>query len=298
MLAILILGAVYAPKLAVVSRFYYPYPDKRLSYRRLYTVDWNGGNLKLISSPGQDCEEVMWVGRQRLVYSVLVKSEPHITSIWTVKLSDGKPTLLAKKGYLDKDAAFESSKDGVPVVHIDRNRPQTVSLTSGRLLPISPKSNGWYDPFQGTDGVFVAKAVQSTDRANPGSFTVNDKNEAELITSKGRESLKNPVLFGIHEPKSNRLWIIDYPSMHSERLHRVRWETGKVQELFWAGYTLDWRPDRERVAYSTQRNLSQYGPKKTVWTNELWVGNLDSGMQHQIKLPMAFYADIAVSPMR
>jgi hypothetical protein len=298
MLAILMIGSISVPNVAVIARFYHPYPDKRISYQRLYTLDWAGKNRRLLSLPGQDCQEVMWAGRRRLVYEVFIKNDPYTTSIWTVSLSDGKPRLLAKAGYIDKESAFESAKDGIPVVYINRNRPLTVSPTSGRLRPLALRANGWHDPFKGADGAFTAKTISSNDKANPGSFSVNDENMAYLETAKGREVMEMPVWFGIHDPKSNRLWVLDYPSMHSERLHRVRWDTGKVQRLFWAGYTLDWRPDRQQVVYATQRGLSPYGPHKTVWTNELWIGSLESGAQRQLKLPMAWYADAVVSPPR
>ncbi|MCC7436208.1 MAG: hypothetical protein IT363_16150 [Methanoregulaceae archaeon] len=216
-------------------------------------------------------------------------------SIWTVGIRVGKPKLLSEDGYLDKDTAFESAKDGVPVVCTKQKRPLTV-IPTGRLIPLALISNGWYDPFKGPDGGFVSKTVRSLSHAHPGTFTIDPDNKATLETAKGRVSMDIQIWFGIHQPKSNRLWAFDYPSMHSQRLHRVRWDTGKIQELFWAGYSFDWRPDRRHVAFATQRDLSAYGPKKTVWTNELWVGELETGEQRQLKLPMAWFADVAVSP--
>lgn len=296
MLAILLIGSIALPKLAVIARFYHPYPDQRISYQRLYVLDWSGRNQKVVSLPGQECESVMWAGPDRLVYAVTHPGMRFKTSIWTVDLRKGKPRLLLGDGSLDKDAAFESALDGVAVISTSKKSYVTVDSIFGKVMPLKLRANGWYDPFKGPDRAFVPNSIRSRDPAHPGSFTVDAESKASLETPKGRTTMDIQIWYGIHEPQSNRLWALDYPSMHSQRLHRVRWDTGKIQELFWAGYAFDWRPDRKYVAFATQRDLSPYGPKKTVWTNELWVGELETGAQRKLKLPMAWYADVAVRP--
>lgn len=76
MLGALLVGSVSLPNVALVARFYHPYPDKRISYQRLYIVDWSGGHQRLLSLPGQVCESVMWAGSSRLVYEVSDKKDP------------------------------------------------------------------------------------------------------------------------------------------------------------------------------------------------------------------------------
>jgi len=296
MLWTLMLGSLAMPKVAVVARVYYPYPDKRISYQRLYVMDWTGRNQKAISLPGQECEAVMWAGPDRLVYEVALKNKRFKSSIWTVDLRDRKPRLLLTEGHLDKEVAFESAGDGVAVINTEKKQTLTLDQRSGRLAPLVLRDNRWYDPFKGPDGGFVSKSIRSTDPDHPGTFTIDEGNTATLETSKGRVSMDVQVWFGFHDPSTNRMWAIDSPSMHSERLHRVRWDSGKIQELFWVGYSFDWRPDRRHVAFATQRDLSPYGPKKTVWTNELWVGELETGAQRRLIKPLAWFADVAVSP--
>lgn len=293
MIALLILASASNPKLAISARFYYPYPDKRISYERLYTVDWDGKHRRLLSLKHQHCGQVMWVGRNRLIYEVDTRSVPYTTELWTVRANGGRPRLLAKSGSIDKEASFLSSKDGAPIVIVNRSKVMTINADSGKLVPITLKKNSWYNPFE-RDG--TATRVRSLDKANPGSFIVNSDSEATLNTPQGQVSMEMEIYRGVHDPRTNRLWVFDYPTMHMERLHRIRWNKGTIEELFRAGYCLDWHPDRRYVAFTTQRNIGPYGPDKQVWTNELWVGMLETGAQRQLKFPMAWFRDVAVRP--
>lgn len=294
MLAFLILASISNPKLAITARFYYPYPDKRISYERLYTMDWDGKHRKLLSLNGQTCGQVMWVGHNRLVYEVDAKDVTYTTELWTVRTNGGKPRLLAKNGSIDKEMAFESSYDCIPVVIVNRSKVMTVHTRSGKLIPITLKKNSWYDPFDREDG--VAYTIRSQDGVNPGTFNVNSDCKATLSTPRGRVSMEMEIYRGVHDPTTNRLWVWDRPSRDSESLHRIRWDKGTIEEVFRVGYSFDWRPDRRHVAFTTQRDVSRYGPDKQVWTNELCVGLLETGEQRKVKLPMAWYQDVAVRP--
>ncbi len=313
MLATLVFASIAIPKLAFIARFYHPYPDMRISYDRLYVVDWDGRNRRLLSLPGQICSQVSWVGRDMLVYEASQKGAPEKSSLWTIRLPRGKPRLLAEEGFIDKELTFESSRDGVPVVHTNPDKPLGISPASGRLTPLVQRKNPWYDPFKGADGSFVPNRITSASHVYSGTFSVTDENVGSFETSRGQLTMTMPIWVGFHDPQTNRLWVVDYPSMHSQRLQRVRWDKGTIEALFWAGYSLDWRPDRAQVAFATQRDLSPYGPNRQVWTNELWVGVLETGVQRQLTLgktpeepmrarrprstvPMAWFSDVAVSP--
>ncbi len=296
MLPVPVLLSNEPPKLAVVARFYHPYPDKRTSYFRLYALDWQGKQRKLLSLPGQRCTKVMWAGRNRLVYEVYLGSAETSASVWTVTLNGQKPKLLTNSAYIDKEKAFAVCADGVPAIHHFRRRRNYEVTPQGKLIPLKQNSNGWFDPFLRKDGKFKPNRVASTDERYPGIVSVGNDYNASIETTGSRSDADGMFLSGVHHPKTNRLWLYDYPGMHSERLWRVRWEKAKIEELFWTGRLIDWRPDRAHVAYATQRDLSKYGPKKVVWTHELWVGELESGAKRRIDVPIALINDVAVSP--
>lgn len=295
----LLLGAVMPwPKLAIVARFYYPFPDSRTSYQRVYVTNREGKRSRPLSLPGQRCQSVAWAGRNRLVYEVLVdSSDSWKTELWTAKFPDGKPRRIAPLfEYLDRDTAFESAADGMALVRSKDRIVRVVAESDGRLLPFQGRKNGWLDPFEGKDGRFQAAAVRSNSIERYPVLSVDEENRAILRSEGSEVELDMPIWFGWHHPSSNRLWLGDSPSMHSQRLMRVRWERGEVQELFHVGYAFDWRPDRLSVAYVTQRGLSPYGPDKTVWTSELWTGELETGAKRRVPAPLAYFADVAVRP--
>lgn len=293
MLAAVLLASLPVPKLAVIARFYHPYPDKRMSYPRLYTVDGNGRNRTLLSLPGQECETVMWAGRDRLVYEVATPGVLNKSSLWTVSLRDRKPRRLTEDGRLDKDAAFTSAKDGVPVIFTHRAGPLTLDR-SGTLVAVNLVDNDWHDPF--ADDPSEGKTVWSRNKSYLASFTVYSDRRAALETPRGKKELDEVVWEGLHDFATDRFWVYASLGMHSAGIYRVGWRTGHFQQLFVYGYVLDWRPDRQLVAYNTPRDLSPYGPNKQVWSNELWYGDLESGVRRRVPLPIAWFVDVAVRP--
>lgn len=298
MISSLLLGAAVAPNIAFTARIYYPYPDKRISYGRVYTIDWKGGKRTLHSLAGQDCGQVMWAGRNRLVYEVYNKSLQGTNSLWTVSLPTGKPTLLANGGSLRPDLLFSYGTDGEAIVELYKQQIKTVDPVSGKLKPFLPRLNAWNVPFGIEVGVGENKtlgSIESTDKLNPGSFVSISDGVGYLTTGKNEQIKEVAFSSSIHHPSTNRLWLISYDYWRAHSVSRVRWDTGKVQELFVAG-RIDWRPDRDHVAFVTQQSLSPYGPVKKVWTSELWVAELESGKKRQIKMPLSFLYDVSVSP--
>lgn len=298
MFSSLLLGAAAAPNIAFTARIYYPYPDKRISHHRIYTLDSKNGQPNPISLPGQDCGRVMWSGKNRIVYEVRNKAHRHSNSIWTVTLPGGTPSLLVKQGFLRQDQNFSKGRDGDAIVQLESGAFKLVDPLSGKLKPFFPVQNSWLNPFEDEDGNdqrHIKASINSTDTNQPGSFVSLEEGVGFLVSEKGKSFQEVKFGYAIHDPESNRLWTYSHEYWRAYSLSRVRWDTGKVQELFVAG-KIDWRPDRNQVAFVTQPDLSPYGPKKKVWTNELWMGELESGRKSRVSLPLSYLIDVAVSP--
>lgn len=290
---------VETPKVAYVARQYYPFPNRRISYQRVYVCNWNGKNRRTLSLPKQQCKSVAWVGSKRLIYEVDLRTDDNKTEIWTVLLDGSSPRKIANSGYcINFDDIFEQASDGYPIISKEKSsKVYTVSPLTGRIVPGRLSKNGWYDPMCGPDGVYKASQIVLN---GPESQCTIKWNEGEIsIISKGKTyTYSGMFFFSTWQPNSNNLWVRESVSRDEYKRWRVDWKHGKFEEMYSFGYNSDWRPDRKKFAYTTSRDISPYGPKKAVWTTELWVGDLKSGVTHKLLGGIVYYDCIAVQPSK
>lgn len=93
-----------------------------------------------------------------------------------------------------------------------------------------------------------------------------------------------------------RLYFEERTTMIESRIWCADARTRSLSPILTSqGSLLDWRPDRQFVAFSPQRSDVPFEGQR-VWANELWVGTL-GGPSRKLNLPTMELYDVEVKPL-
>ncbi len=290
LLASAIVGNADRPKIAFVSREYYPYPSKRISYPRLRICEWDGSRVRILSPAGQECHDVAWAGPRRLVYWAGPRNADRTEfSHWTIDLTTGKSRRIAGPEF---DIQFNQG----PREFVLEKGERTYTVTpSGKVVPFKPVPPPWRDPSWGKDE-YQKFEIVSRDAKQPGKLVYGGE-ETMTLTGSGKQV--TPARFfnwTLWWPEQNAVYLNESYSRGADRLYRVDWATTQFKLLCDYGFDIDWRPDRRKFAFSTPQDMFRYGPTKSLWCSELWVGDLSSGISHPIRRGEIEVWAVAVQP--
>src|SRR5687768_7341638 len=86
-------GAPSGPEVAFTARFYYPYPDKRISRSQVYVCNFDGTGRRQLTIGNTEPAQVAWVSKQKLCWTEIVGGK-HRLVLYNLA-SKSKSVLLA-----------------------------------------------------------------------------------------------------------------------------------------------------------------------------------------------------------
>jgi len=296
MLATLALSLVAQPvALAYCARYYTTGPAK--SGFRVYVCDQSGGGRRQISATTRDASEVMWAGKDRLVWVEDARGEK--PTLWTATLTTKAKKLrdLAKDDVgerkwmtLAPGTAALISENGTIYVGADGkvSRGKAPEAPVKRWLPTFADNGEWRVKGRGD---YALRAKQSDDEAlvtaeGPAGRDVWKSDEsrlAQLMTS-------DPL---------NAAFILTFTHDSTTGSHfglvQFDFQTGKSKQLFEDATNADFWPGRPTLAWTTPRELKPIGGKQ-LWTSNLWVNDAQENWRKRVVTGNVWVLDAAIRP--
>lgn len=297
MLATLALSLVAQPvALAYCARYYTTGQAK--SGFRVYVCDQSGGARKQVSTSGRDASEVMWAGKDRLVWVEDAHGEK--PTLWTATLTTKAKKLrdLAKDDVgerkwmtLAPGTAALISENGTIYVGADgkvsHGKPPEAPVK--RWLPTFADNGEW--EVTGSGG-YTLQAHQSEDRSY-----VKAVNKSGFTNMWVSEEQRLAQLMTTLDGKTAYLLTFTHDSTTGSHFGLIRFEfaTGKSALVFDDATNADFWPGRPTLAWTTPRELKPIGGKQ-LWTNHMWVKDSQADWSKRVVTGNVWVLDAAIRP--
>lgn len=308
MLSALLLFAAAPPQydVAFVARFYYPYPDKRISREEVYVCDITGKHRKQVTNSAAERDAVRWVTPTRLAWAEWSEAGSKLvffdlqtkksrvllrtTSPAGVQRFEWNP-LDARPIYLVDGKSALVEPNGTIVWGEGPREPDSVQgVSKWNLNGSEVKHVGWL----GEDGKPAEDAPRERDFVT--RILSRDGKEVHVVLPSGGYGLDLYAGAG-----KDTVWAHTSEgggsAGASETLIQIDWAAGKSKTVLNELYSMMLsRNERYWVALAPWRNLSKYGPSKQVWTKSAYAGDLKTGKRWTIASGVVNVTDIALRP--
>lgn len=291
-LFISILAANVAPdaQVAFAARIYFPPGDNRISISQIYVSRLDGSHRRQISQEKNGPWQVRWIGNQHLAW---------LTDRKTLKIFDLKSNRVVKKVELPTDAElFEYRNRG----RLDLWPDPSEVLSSGKVVPARDRTSVslWGDDWQLRleNGAILASRTEKSDYAETtGKWTfryrLRDKDRSVEIP----EGMGTSLFRGKNEYAFIRSFVGGGSGGSEEFIYSLDPANAHVRLILKNLDEIDFDPNSRYFAgIEPYRPLVPYGPKKFVWANKLYVGNIKTGKRWQILSDLALGTSIQIRP--
>jgi hypothetical protein len=304
LVALAALAPAGAPPLQVafIARFYYSYPDERISSHQVYVSGLDGKNRRALTTGNTSPQHLAWVGKNKL--SWVEQANANKVRLVLYDLKSRHRRVLLQSNYLVQidDDLFEEYK--FPIYDDGAKRYQ-VTESGLKTLGKSPefKWRGevetWHLPgeplirFLGHEEDPSATNLQFPDYNYIYTFERDGRRYKWSLEGEGNyfypcKKLATAYLHSVQAGASAGSW---------EALYEVNWTSGTLRRLISDACAISIRKGSDHWSgLEPGRTLSPYGPKKNVWTCEASVGNLKTGKRWAIASGLAECYEIALSP--
>jgi hypothetical protein len=292
------------PQVAFVARYYYPYPDKRISAHQVYVTDIDGNNRKQLTTGKPSPEQLSWVGANVVCWIERFGRDKDELVHYNLQTKT-KKVLLRRNGTLTLIGRYDLFKNGGFPEYDD-------GVTRYQVTESGAKPVGKSVEIEWTRG--REKASWNL----PGEPAIRFIGYEEDEVAESAEFPYNDYLYAFERDGRQYKWRLEgaandfYPGakpgtayLHSieggasagtwECFYLVNWGSGEIRTLISdACYIAIRKGTRYWSGLEAGRTLSPYGPKKNVWTCEAYVGDIESGKQWAIVSGLAECYEIAL----
>ena len=297
MLATLALTLVAQPVALAYCARYYPSGSSKSGFR-VYVCDQAGGGRRQISSSTRDASEVMWAGKDRLVWVEDAYGEK--PTLWTAtlttrakKLRDlGKEDVGERKWMtLAPGTAALISENGTIYVGADGkvSRGQAPKPPVKRWLPTLADNGEW--EVKGS-GPFTLQVRQSEDQASVKAVSASDSS-----TPWASDEERLAQLMTTADGKTAYILTFTHDSTTGSHFGLIEFDfaTGRSKPLFEDATNADFWPGRTTVAWASPRQLKPIGGKQ-LWTSDLWVKDAKADWGKRVVTGSVWVLDGAIRP--
>jgi len=297
-------GSAAGQDVAFVARYYYPYPDKRISTHQVYVSEIDGRNRQQLTTGTPAPEQLAWVGEHMLCWIENIGHKKDQLVLYNLRtktrrvLVSSRNTLqLVGQSDLYRKSQLPEYDDGVTRYRINEFGANFIGKSKEIKWTRGVESPSWQLPGEPLIR-FVGYEVD--DIANRAQFPYNDflyTFERESRRYEWRlEGAANQFYPG-SKPGTAYLHSIDGGASAGtwECFYEVNWGSGDIRCLISDVYMISLRKGEDHWSgLESGRTLSPYGHEKNVWTCEAYVGNLSTGKQWAIASGLVECYEIAL----
>lgn len=287
----------FSPVLAASIRHYTSPTSKAKSHFHIWLFDAEGKGRQ-VTFGNDDDTAVSWTTAKnhRLGWLTFIR-EPKDGNrkLESLDLDSGKMTMLAQPS----DISYEPPMGGVGGSYpLYRNYEKaSYTIKAGKAIK-GP------DIIRDRSGNNAAFSFKSPYPDHPGEVSRAAGDDADVhVTFGAKPSLADQDFSGwvslppidIKDRLLLPFWTTNSTDGPTTAVYVVDWQKQAVRPLI-QGYMIDYRLGRKYWAYATNRDLSDYGKGKTVWTNTSWLMNSFTGKKLKLAGGLAITNSIYVSP--
>jgi hypothetical protein len=301
-------GAVATPQIAFIARFYYPYPDKRISRGQVYISDIDGKNRKQLTSGNREPASLEWVGKKKLCWVETQGGKDRLV-IYDIATKKVKPLLtrqsLYRHGafdlfttekhpeYTDDSFIYRVTESGIKELGKVRSRDSAFDPNAMPTWQFAGEPTIRLVGYRDDAGILKQEPGYYLPKVQIRVFERADR-RYEWTLSGGffefysGDKMNTSYLHSLEGGGSAGTW---------ESLLEANWSTGKLRPLVSDVYGIGVRRgSRYWSAEQAGRILSMYGPEKQVWTGEAYVGDFQTGKRWTIATGLVYVYEITVQP--
>lgn len=287
--------------IAASVRYYNPPSSSKMSHFQIYLFD-QSGKKRQVTFGSRDSFGVAWSAGKSGTPGWLTwieddtkpGSSHNLYSLIAYNLTSGKRNVLRQGSDMFLDNPMNGTRPDRPVYCVALNVNENSiykAVKDGQLVGGSDQDDRSDEtikiasPLSDHPGKFVQRATNLPELTFAGK-------PYDLSTILGGTLYLKPFDFGSKVVLSS--WDHNSTTGATTCLYLLDWKSQSVKELF-GGNQLDWKMGRTLWAYTTNRDLSDYG-KKTVWTSQLYLVNSDTWAKKELVSGLAWVGSMAVLP--
>lgn len=279
---------------AVIAARYYLVPSsgsRKVTTSDLYLVQPGRANRRLAHHDGKNVLYCRWIqageSAGRVMY--LVGDAPYSdqVEVWVIDVATGRKRRVAKteRSY---SAGAEAGVFSVP------GTPMPLAAQFPNEFPRRYKVPG-FDPLK------FGVATGELDSNGKPSHMLTWKGEQFAVDGKALRLPTDMALRWVtHDPATDRVWFgqSDTNSTYGQwvTISRLNWQTGKLEIAIRNAQDLDWWPRSPWAAYTTHRELSDYGKDRSVWTSQAYLKNTETGRLWTLASGLVWVQSASVEP--
>jgi len=288
------------PRVVLAARYYLPAPGGRgNSWAKgtksdLYLVQPGRPNRRLAHHEGRNVVYCRWIQAgdstaRRVMY--MVGDAPYYdeVEVWVVDVATGRKRRVGKstRPYPEGAASGSFSVPGTPM---------PLAAQFPIEFPRRYKVAG-FDPLKFGD------STGELESGGKPTQTLRWKGEQFSVDGKAvRLPTEMALRWVTHDPFTDQVWFgqSDTNSTYGQwaTISRLNWQTGKLEIAIRNAQDLDWWPRSPWAAYTTHRELTDYGKDRAVWTSQAYLKNVDTGRQWTLASGLVWVQSASVEPTK
>jgi hypothetical protein len=288
------------PRVVLAARYYLPAPGERgYSWTKgtksdLYLLQPGHPKRMLAQHEGRNVVYCRWIqagdsAAGRVMY--MVGDAPYYdeVEVWVVDVATRRKRRVGKSKRPFPEGAVSGSFS-VP------GTPMALAAQFPAEFPLRYKVAG-FDPIKFGDSTGELESggkPMQTLRWRKEQFSVDGK------------AVRLPTVMALrwvtHDPFTDHVWFgqSDTNSTYGQwvTISRLNWQTGKLEIAVRNAQDLDWWPRSPWAAYTTHRELTDYGKDRAVWTSQAYLKNVDTGRQWTLASGLVWVQSASVEPTK